>query len=103
MSPHCDDEKKYGVVDRITAHIIGLYEQNMPLQGRRITSVNTINGIRFTFDNGSWGLIRASSNKPELVVVCESMETEAEMRGIFKIIRELLATESDVKDFNQEV
>jgi phosphomannomutase len=34
--------------------------------------VNTINGIRFTLEDGSWGLIRTSSNKPALVNVVES-------------------------------
>ena len=37
-----------------------------------ITEVLTVNGIRFSFEDGSWGLIRASSNKPSLVIVTES-------------------------------
>jgi phosphomannomutase / phosphoglucomutase len=103
MSPHCDDEKKYAVVDRLTEKLTSLFRAKAPLNGRLITDINTINGIRFTFANGSWGLIRASSNKPELVVVCESMETEAEMRDVFASVQQLLTSEPDVKDFNQEL
>jgi phosphomannomutase / phosphoglucomutase len=103
MSPHCDDEIKYGVVDRLIEKLTYHYASQSPLGGRRITHINTINGIRFSFANGSWGLIRASSNKPELVVVCESMETEQEMREIFNSIRQLLAEEPAVKAFNQEL
>jgi phosphomannomutase / phosphoglucomutase len=103
MSPHCDDEKKYGVVERLTARIAALHADGQQLDGRTIVEVNTVNGVRFAFENGSWGLIRASSNKPELVVVCESMQSEAEMREIFDIIRRLLAGEDAVKSFNQEL
>ena len=103
MSPHCDDEEKYQVVDRLTHQIQDLHAKQLPLCGRKISAVNTVNGVRFTFDNGSWGLIRASSNKPELVVVCESMEAEQEMRDIFGLVRELLQGEPSVKAFNQEI
>ena len=39
---------------------------------RKLLEVLTVNGVRFSFEDGSWGLIRASSNKPSLVVVTES-------------------------------
>ena len=42
-------------------------------------------GIRFTLEDGSWGLIRASSNKPSLVVVVESPSSEKGKR-IFLIL-----------------
>ena len=103
MSPHCDDEEKYQVVDRLIQQIQDLHAKRLPLGGRKISEINTVNGVRFTFENGSWGLIRASSNKPELVVVCESMETEQEMQGIFGLVRELLRAEPSVKAFNQEI
>jgi phosphomannomutase / phosphoglucomutase len=103
MSPHCDDEDKYGVVDRLIQRIEDMHARKTDFGGRKISSLNTVNGIRFTFENGSWGLIRASSNKPELVVVCESMETHQEMCDIFGLIRELLQSEPSVKAFNQEI
>jgi phosphomannomutase/phosphoglucomutase len=33
--------------------------------------------VRVVNADGTWGLVRASSNKPELVVVCESPVSEA--------------------------
>ena len=32
----------------------------------------TVNGVRVALEDGSWVLVRASSNKPEIVVVVES-------------------------------
>src|SRR6478609_3635026 len=83
MSPHCDDEKKYGVVDRAIAHFKGVAERGEKLAGQPIREVITVNGIRIMLEDGTWGLIRASSNKPELVVVVESPVSEANMRAIF--------------------
>jgi phosphomannomutase len=34
----------------------------------------TVNGVRIELKDGSWGLVRPSSNKPELVIVAESPE-----------------------------
>ena len=49
-----------------------------------IKEVLTANGIRFSFEDGSWGLIRASSNKPSLVIVTESPDRNAiEVRVVF--------------------
>ena len=39
---------------------------------KKITNILTVNGVRFSLEDGSWGLIRASSNKPSLVIVTES-------------------------------
>lgn len=103
LSPHCDDEKKYAVVDRVTKLITGLHQANTPLSGRMLTDINTVNGVRFSFADGGWGLVRASSNKPELVVVCESLKSESDMLAIFQIIKELLATEPEVGAFNQHI
>jgi phosphomannomutase / phosphoglucomutase len=103
MSPHCADELKYDVVDRLTAKIAAFPANGTKICGQVIVDINTVNGIRFTLDNGAWGLIRASSNKPELVVVCESMKSEAEMKNVFGFIQQLLAEETAVGDFNQTV
>jgi phosphomannomutase/phosphoglucomutase len=103
MSPHCDDDKKYGVVDKITAEIEGLKRAKTKIDGRAIKDINTINGARFTFEDDSWGLLRASSNKPELVVVCESLTSEAQMKSIFRFIEGLLAKHPEVGDFNQKI
>jgi phosphomannomutase / phosphoglucomutase len=103
MSPHCADEEKYGVIERLTARITEMHSLDKSFAGQTIASVNTVNGVRFALSGGGWGLVRASSNKPELVVVCESMTSPDEMKAIFMAIRGLLDRETAVKDFNQEI
>jgi phosphomannomutase/phosphoglucomutase len=103
MSPHCGDEVKYGIVDQLIMLIEADTKSKRLIEGQAIVSTNTVNGIRFTFADGSWGLVRASSNKPELVVVCESMSSDAHMRGIFRYVQSLLKEFPDVGKFNQTV
>ena len=87
MSPHCDDEKKYGIVDAVVKH----FETAQKPRATRspasaIRDLVTVNGVRVTVEDGTWGLVRASSNKPELVVVVESPASEARMRDMFKAV-----------------
>jgi phosphomannomutase/phosphoglucomutase len=103
MSPHCDDEVKYAVVDRAVAHFKALADKGGMLAGQRIADVITVNGIRIMLEDGTWGLIRASSNKPELVIVVESPTSEANMRAIFAEIDRYLATEPAVGAYNQKI
>ena len=102
MSPHCDDEKKYGVVDRVIAHFKGIAERGEKLAGQPIRDVVTVNGIRIMLADGTWGLVRASSNKPELVVVVESPVSEANMRAIFAELDAHLATYPEIGEYNQK-
>ena len=46
--------------------------QGEELIGQKIRDLVTVNGVRVTVEDGTWGLVRASSNKPGLVVVVES-------------------------------
>ncbi len=103
MSPHCDDEKKYHVVEALTSAIQDMAKTGKAVCGSPIIDINTVNGVRFIMADNSWGLIRASSNKPELVVVCESMTSEKGMKDVFGFIRSLLAAHAEVGAFNQEV
>jgi phosphomannomutase/phosphoglucomutase len=84
MSPHCDDETKYGVVADIVAEYSALAASGGTILGRAIKEVITVNGVRVALEDGSWVLVRASSNKPELVVVVESMQSEDDMRALFR-------------------
>ncbi len=102
MSPHCDDEKKYAVIDKVVAE----YETMLgkEILGRRVVDVNTVNGARVTLEDGSWVLARASSNKPELVVVVESMQSEDDMRALFhEEVKPRLAKFDEVGAYNQEI
>ncbi len=103
MAPYCADEVKYGVVERVIAHYTARKEEGAGVAGQRIIDINTVNGVRFTLEDGSWGLVRASSNKPELVVVCESPVSEAMMRAVWEDIRDHLATCPEVGDYNQSI
>lgn len=103
MSPHCADEVKYGVVDRAVAHFSALAEQGAVLGGQKIVDAITVNGIRLVLEDGTWGLVRASSNKPELVVVVESPTSEANMRAIFADIDGYLSAQTEVGEYNQKI
>ena len=103
MSPHCDDEKKYGVVDRIVRHYTELRDECASVAGQRIADLITVNGVRVVLEDGTWGLLRASSNKPELVVVVESPTSEANMRAIFEEIDGVLTQFPEVGAYNQKI
>ncbi|MGI9382939.1 MAG: phosphomannomutase/phosphoglucomutase [Methyloligellaceae bacterium] len=103
MSPHCADEEKYAVVDRAVAHFEGIARNGDLLAGQPVRDLITVNGIRIVLEDGTWGLVRASSNKPELVVVVESPTSEANMRAIFKEIDDHLSAQPEVGDYNQKI
>ena len=103
MSPHCPDDKKYGVVDRIIARIQAMADNGDQLIGQSIRSVVTVNGVRVTVEDGTWGLIRASSNKPGLVVVVESPASEANKKAMFDALDTMLADEPDVGEYDQKI
>jgi phosphomannomutase/phosphoglucomutase len=68
-----------------------------------ITEILTVNGIRFSFEDGSWGLIRASSNKPSLVVVTESPTSDKRKKEIFDFIDDLLQKTGKIGDYDQKI
>jgi phosphomannomutase / phosphoglucomutase len=78
LHAECPDEKKYQVVKELTAAFQKEYE------------VITVNGARVLFGDGAWGLVRASSNLPALVLRFEA-KTEERMKEIEHIFREKLA------------
>jgi len=102
MSPHCGDEVKYGVVDDVVKEYQDLFAAGGSILGRRITEVITVNGVRVHLEDGSWVLVRASSNKPEIVVVVESTSSEDDMRSLFR--QEVKPRLGDrVGKYNQEI
>ena len=104
MSPHCDDELKYGVLERIVAEYQALADAGGAILGRKIVETITVNGVRVHLEDGSWVLVRASSNKPELVVVVESMRSEADMRALFRDeVKPRLAKYTEIGAYNQEL
>ena len=104
MSPHCGDEVKYGVVEAIVREYPDLAAAGGEILGRKIKDVITVNGVRVALDDGSWVLVRASSNKPEIVVVVESTQSADDMRALFhQEVKPRLAKRPEVGAYNQEV
>ena len=103
MGPFCKDNEKYDVIDDITLKIKNLKEKNIKIEGQEIIDILTVNGIRFTLKDGSWGLIRASSNKPSLVIVTESPTSDKIKKEIFNFIDNLLHQTGKVGEYDQKI
>ncbi|MEL6746992.1 MAG: phosphomannomutase/phosphoglucomutase [Pseudomonadota bacterium] len=103
MSPHCADEEKYEVIAGIVAHFEAIAARGEELAGQPIRELITVNGIRIVLEDGTWGLVRASSNKPELVVVVESPTSEANKLAIFNALDAHLSTLPQVGEYNQKL
>nr|WP_205520870.1 phosphomannomutase/phosphoglucomutase [Propylenella binzhouense] len=101
MAVHCDDETKYGVVDRVVADLEATLRQGGALAGQPVRELATVNGARVTNADGTWGLVRASSNKPEIVMVVESPVSEARMLEMFHALDLVLRRNGEVGPFNQ--
>ncbi|MCW5696050.1 MAG: phosphomannomutase/phosphoglucomutase [Bauldia sp.] len=103
MAAHCDDETKYGVADAVSARFQAMRDAGEALAGHAITDLVTVNGVRVVTDDGTWGLVRASSNKPELVVVIESPVSEARLREMFAAVDAVLRQQPGVGAYNQTI
>ena len=73
------------------------------IKGLKIINILTVNGIRFSLEDGSWGLIRASSNKPSLVVVTESPTSDELKKEIFYFIDKLLQETGKIGEYDQKI
>jgi phosphomannomutase/phosphoglucomutase len=104
MSPHCPDDTKYGVMEEVVATYRALAEGGEPILGRSVRDILTVNGVRVTLEDGSWLLVRASSNKPELVVVVESTRSAEDMRDLFhREVKSRLSRWPAIGAYNQEI
>jgi len=103
MAPFCKDEEKYQVVEDLVKQVNDIKDNKIKIDDQEITEVLTVNGIRFSFKDGSWGLIRASSNKPSLVVVTESPTSEKRKKRIFDFIDNLLQKTGKIGEYDQKI
>ena len=103
MAPFCKDEEKYLVVEEMINKVKEIQDNKTKVDGQEIKEMLTVNGIRFSFDDGSWGLIRASSNKPSLVVVTESPTSKDRMKRIFEFIDNLLQRTGKIGEYDQKI
>ncbi|MDC0365802.1 phosphomannomutase/phosphoglucomutase [Pelagibacteraceae bacterium] len=103
MAPFCKDEEKYQVVDELVKQVQEIKNNKIKIDGQLISEVLTVNGVRFSFEDGSWGLIRASSNKPSLVVVTESPTSDQRKKVIFDFIDNLLQKTGKIGEYDQKI
>ena len=103
MAPFCKDEEKYQVVEEMVNQVKEIKDSKTKVDGQEIKEVLTVNGIRFSFEDGSWGLIRASSNKPSLVIVTESPTSDIRKKKIFEFIDDLLQKTGKIGEYDQKI
>ena len=103
MAPFCKDEEKYQVVEELVKIVQEIKKNKIKIDEQIITEVLTVNGVRFSFEDGSWGLIRASSNKPSLVIVTESPTSDIRKKKIFDFIDDLLQKTGKVGEYDQKI
>ena len=103
MAPYCKDNEKYKVVEEIIEEIKKIKNNKAKIDNQEIEEILTVNGIRFSFKDGSWGLVRASSNKPSLVIVTESPTSDERKLEIFRFIDKLLQKTGKVGEYDQKI
>ena len=103
MAPYCEDEEKYSLINEMVEKIKKLKNANVKIDNLKITEILTVNGIRFSLEDGSWGLIRASSNKPSLVIVTESPTSDERKKNIFDFINNLLQKTGKIGKYDQKI
>ncbi|MGO4573124.1 phosphomannomutase/phosphoglucomutase [Microvirga sp. 2TAF3] len=103
MAAKCADEVKYEVAERVVQRFTAMRGAEQKIGGHAIRELVTVNGVRVVTDDGTWGLVRASSNKPELVVVVESPVSEMRMREMFKAVDDILRENPEVGVYNQTI
>ena len=103
MAPYCKDNEKYKVVEKIIEEIKKIKNKKAKIDNQEIEEILTVNGIRFSFNDGSWGLVRASSNKPSLVIVTESPTSDKRKLEIFRFIDKLLQKTGKIGEYDQKI
>ena len=103
MAPFCKDEEKYKVVEELIKQVKEIKNNKTKIDEQSITNILTVNGVRFSFQDGSWGLIRASSNKPSLVIVTESPTSDKRKKKIFDFIDGLLQKTGKIGEYDQKI
>ncbi|MEI9814704.1 MAG: phosphomannomutase/phosphoglucomutase [Acidobacteriota bacterium] len=101
LGPYCADDAKYKVVDGVTANYEKDKAAGTKIGGETIKEIITVNGVRFVLNDDSWGLVRASSNKPSLVIVAESRKSRDQMYDIVEHMQARLAATGQVGEYDQ--
>lgn len=81
--PACPDDRKFQIIENITAH----FQKSYP--------VNTLDGARIDFGDGAWANIRASNTSPRLSVCIEARFPE-QLSKIEQLVLEHLKTYPEI-------
>ncbi len=103
LGVYCSDDVKYRVVEQVTREYVQDRDQSTRIGQFRIKDIITVNGVRFVLEDGSWGLVRASSNKPSLVLVAESRTSRDQMYDVMDHIQSRLAETGQVGEYDQQM
>ncbi|MCI4663169.1 MAG: phosphomannomutase/phosphoglucomutase [Neomegalonema sp.] len=103
MSPYCADEQKYDTIKALTERLVQMCDEGGELAGLKMERVVTVNGARVLLEGGAFALVRASSNTPNLVVVCESSTSEEEMKAIFHALDAIIRERPEVGEYDQTI
>ena len=95
--------QKFKSVEELVNQVEEIKNNKTIIDDQIITEVLTVNGVRFSFEDGSWGLIRASSNKPSLVIVTESPTSDDRKKKIFDFIDDLIQKTGKVGEYDQKI
>lgn len=101
LSPACQDDKKYDVVERLTRTFRRMQHDGKTIAGRQITDIQTVNGARVRLEDDAWALVRASSNTPNLVIVCESYVSAAHLHAVFTDLDGILRQDPLIGAYDQ--
>lgn len=94
------EARKYEIMDEIRRRIEELVASTGRFAGLEVADVLKVNGIRVSLVDGSWLLIRASSNTPKLVIVAESFDADgALLRELDRAARQVVEEVGEVDDF----
>jgi len=80
---HCPDDKKFAIVEALSAHFTSLYD------------CITIDGVRINFGPLAWGAVRASNTSPNLTLRFEA-ETPEKLQEIKTIMYEEIRKHPEV-------
>ena len=99
----CADDEKYRVVDEVVTLYATDKDKGSLIGGQKIKELVTVNGVRFVLNDDSWGLVRASSNKPSIVIVAESKTSRDQLYAIMEHIQARLAQTGKVGEYDQQM
>ncbi len=103
MSPYCPDDRKHSVMEILSRALHRIADDGGHMAGRKIVELVEVDGVRLVLADGSWALVRVSSNMPNLVVVCESLRSADDMRRIFVEFDAILRDTVRIGPYDQSI